>query len=81
MMAEIGERPSKLLDESKPLDPRAQSPEFSMISDNEMKRINIEFSFNPARLIQLLHEDEESFYRMLCLSNGIDCKMKNKNFV
>jgi hypothetical protein len=39
-----------------------------MISDNEMKRINIELSFNPARLIQLLHEDEERFYRLLCLS-------------
>ena len=57
-----------LLDESKPLDPRAQLPEFSMISDNEMKRINIEFSFNLALLIQLLHEDEERFYRLLCLS-------------
>jgi hypothetical protein len=57
-----------LLDESKPLDPRAQLPEFSMISDNEMKRINIEFSFNLARLIQLLHEDEERFCSLLCLS-------------
>jgi hypothetical protein len=57
-----------LLDESKPLDPRAQLPEFSMISDNEMKRINIEFSFNLARMIQLLHEDEERFYRLLYLS-------------
>jgi hypothetical protein len=33
-----------------------------------MKRINIEFSFNLARLIQLLHEDEERFYRLLYLS-------------
>jgi hypothetical protein len=57
-----------LLDESKPLDPRARLPEFSMISDNEMKRINIEFSFNLARLIQLLHEDEERFNRLLYLS-------------
>ena len=57
-----------LLDESKPLDPRARSPEISMISDNEMKRINIEFSFNLARLIQMLHEDEERFYRLLCMS-------------
>jgi hypothetical protein len=30
-----------LLDESKPLDPHARLPEFSMILDNEMKRINI----------------------------------------
>jgi hypothetical protein len=57
-----------LLDESKPLDSRARSPEISMISDNEMKRINIEFSFNLTRLIQMLHEDEERFYRLLCLS-------------
>jgi hypothetical protein len=56
-----------LLDENKPLDPRARLPECSMISDNEMKRINIEFSFNLARLIQLLHEDEDRFYRLLCL--------------
>lgn len=57
-----------LLDESKPLDPRARLPEFSMISDNEMKRINIELSFNLSRLIQLLYEDEERFYRLLYLS-------------
>jgi hypothetical protein len=57
-----------LLDESKPLDPHARLPEFSMISDDEMKRINIEFSSNLARLIQLLHEDEERFYRLVCLS-------------
>jgi hypothetical protein len=37
-------------------------------SHNEMKRINIELSFNLARLIQLLHEDEERFNRLLCLS-------------
>jgi hypothetical protein len=57
-----------LLDENKPLDPRARLPECSMISDNEMKRINIEFSYNLARLIQLLREDEDCFYRLLCLS-------------
>lgn len=57
-----------LLDESKPLDPRARLPECSMISDNEMKRINIEFSFNLARLIQLFQEDEGRFHRLLGLS-------------
>ena len=29
-----------------------------MISDHEMKRINLEFSANLARLIRMLHEDE-----------------------
>jgi hypothetical protein len=46
-----------LLDEHKPLDPRIGSVEISMISDSEMKRINLEFSANLARLIRMLHEE------------------------
>ena len=57
-----------LLDESKPLDPGAGSAERSMISDHEMKRINLEFSANLARLIGMLHEDERGCYRLLHLS-------------
>ena len=58
-----------LLDEHKPLDPRIGSAEISMISDPEMKRINLEFSANLARLICMLHEDEEGCYRLLRLAH------------
>jgi hypothetical protein len=57
-----------LLDEQKPLDPRVGSADISMISDPEMKRINLEFSANLARLIRMLHEDEGGCYRLLHLS-------------
>jgi len=57
-----------LLDEHKPLDPRVGSAEISMISDPEMKRINLEFSANLARLIRMLHEDEGGCHRLLRLS-------------
>jgi hypothetical protein len=58
-----------LLDEHKPLDPRIGSVEISMISDSEMKRINLEFSANLARLIRMLHEDEAGCYRLLHLAH------------
>lgn len=57
-----------LLDEHKLLDPGVGSAEISMISDSEMKRINLEFSANLARLIRMLHEDEGSCYRLLHLA-------------
>jgi hypothetical protein len=57
-----------LLDEYKPPDPRVGSAEISMIADSEMKRINLEFSSNLARLIHLLHEDEAGCYRLLHLA-------------
>jgi hypothetical protein len=57
-----------LLDERKPLDPSAVSEEISMVSDSEMKRINLEFSANLARLIRMLHEDETGCYRLLHLA-------------
>ena len=58
-----------LLDEHKPLEPRIGSEEISMISDPEMKRINLEFSANLARLICMLHEDEGGCYRLLRLAH------------
>ena len=58
-----------LLDENKPLDPCVASPEISMVADSEMKRINIEFSSNLARLIRMLHEDEAGCYRLLHLAH------------
>jgi hypothetical protein len=57
-----------LLDEHKPLDPRVGLAEISMISNPEMKRINLEFSANLARLIRMLHEDEGGCHRLLHLS-------------
>jgi hypothetical protein len=57
-----------LLDERKQLDPRSASAETSMISDQEMKRINLEFSSNLARLIRLLHNEEAECCRLLDLS-------------
>ena len=57
-----------LLDEHKHPDPRAGSAEISMITDSEMKRINLELSSNLARLIHMLHEDEAGCYRLLHLA-------------
>ena len=56
------------LNEHKPLDPRAGSAEISMITDSEMKRINLELSSNLGRLIRMLHEDEAGCYRLLHLA-------------
>ena len=39
-----------------------------IISDQEMKRINLEFSANLERTIHMLHEDEAGCYRLLHLS-------------
>lgn len=39
-----------------------------MISDSEMKRINLEFSANLARLIRMLHEDERACRGLLDLA-------------
>ncbi len=58
-----------LLDERKPIDPRAVSPGISMISDSEMKRINLEFCANLARLVRMLHEDERGCRGMLHLAS------------
>lgn len=54
-----------LLDRNKPLDPRVD--EYSMISDSEMRRIQIEATWNLAQLIKLAHRDKSGFYK-LCLS-------------
>jgi hypothetical protein len=40
----------------------------SMISDSEMRRINLEFSANLSRLMRLLHEDERGCLRLLHLA-------------
>ncbi len=49
---------SVLMDENKPVDPRAAKETMSMISNQEMKRINIEASYNLARLLEKLHQNE-----------------------
>ncbi|MCP5011331.1 MAG: hypothetical protein GY942_15230 [Aestuariibacter sp.] len=56
-----------LLDESKPVDPRAGQPtgSTSMISDDEMRRINIEATHNLAWLLQLWQTDEAAFFHLL----------------
>ena len=54
-----------LMDEAKPIDPRAEQPATSMISDEEMRRINIEASSNLSRLLQLQHQDEDAFFDRL----------------
>jgi hypothetical protein len=41
-----------LMDKTKPLDPRAKQSTASMISEDEMKRINIEASSNLAQLLR-----------------------------
>jgi hypothetical protein len=46
------------MDESKPVDLHARDTTYSMISDQEMKRINIEASSNLAFILQLWFEDE-----------------------
>jgi hypothetical protein len=58
-----------LLDEFKPVDPRAADAEISMISDSEMKRINLEFCANLTRLLRLLHEDRDSCKHLLWLAS------------
>lgn len=50
-----------LLDKSRPVDQRANNGNFSMISDDEMRCINIEASSNFCRLLQLRHMDEMKF--------------------
>jgi hypothetical protein len=52
------------MDSTKPIDPHALEGSPRMISDQEMKRINLEASSNPAQLLQLWHEDE---FRLLDL--------------
>lgn len=56
-----------LLDESKPVAPRAGQPGVSLISDEEMRRINIEASSNLAYLLRFGKE-----MRPLCSGS---CKM------
>lgn len=56
-----------LMDEAKPIDPRAEQPTTSMISDEEMRRINIEASSNLARLLRLRYQNEDAFFdRLRC---------------
>lgn len=54
-----------LMDETKPIDPRAKLQTTSMISQDEMKRINIEASSNLAHLLRLWHEDEAAYFDRL----------------
>lgn len=54
-----------LMDEAKPVDPRAKYLTTSMVSQEEMRRINIEASSNLARLLQLWHQDEDAFFDRL----------------
>jgi hypothetical protein len=54
-----------LMDSSKPVDPHATDRASSMISDSEMKRINIEASSNFAQLLELWHKDEWKFFETL----------------
>ena len=54
-----------LMDEAKPIDPQAGQLATSMISDEEMRRINIEASSNLARLLRLRYQDEDSFFDRL----------------
>lgn len=54
-----------LMDETKPIDPRVKRQATSMISQEEMKRINIEASSNLAHLLQLWHEDETAYFDLL----------------
>ncbi len=49
---------SVLMDENKPIDPRAAEGNISMISNREMKRINIEASYNLAFLFEKMHSNE-----------------------
>lgn len=55
------------MDKTKPTDPRIKLQTTSMISQDEMKRINIEASSNLAHLLQLWHEDETAYFdRLRC---------------
>jgi hypothetical protein len=54
-----------LFAEDKPVDPAAKAGGISMISDSEMKRINIEASANLARLLEIWHDDERRFYDLV----------------
>jgi len=54
-----------LMDEAKPVDPRARHLRVSMVSEEEMRRINIEASSNLACLLQLWHQDEYTFFDRL----------------
>jgi hypothetical protein len=54
-----------LMDDSKPVDPRAKDERrYSMISDDEMERINIEASSNLARLLERMCQDESEVYEI-----------------
>lgn len=54
-----------LRDENKPIDPRTKRQTTRMISQDEMKRINIEASSNLAHLLRLWHEDETAYFDRL----------------
>lgn len=50
-----------LMDRGKPIDPQAKHSTTSMISQDEMKRINIEASSNLAHLLHQWHHDESAY--------------------
>lgn len=54
-----------LMDETRPIDPRAKLQTTSMISQDEMKRINIEASSNLANLLRLWHDNEAAYFDLL----------------
>lgn len=54
-----------LLDNEKPVDVRAMDGAVSMISDSEMKRINIEATSNLAHIFELMHKDEWAAYNLM----------------
>lgn len=54
-----------LMDRAKPIDPRAKHSTTSMISQDEMKRINIEASSNLAHLLHQWHHDESAYFDRL----------------
>lgn len=56
---------SVLMDETKPVDQRAKDGFTSMISNQEMKRINIEASSNFSYLLKKMYEDEFEAFDLL----------------
>jgi hypothetical protein len=50
------------MDKTKPVDPQAKHLTTSMISQDEMRRINIEASSNLAHLLRLWHQDEDAYF-------------------
>lgn len=49
--------------------PEMEQPGISMIADTEMKRINIEMSYALARLLELRHQNPETFFCYMTLAH------------